>query len=39
VIRTAKIATIDASLATHLGVLPEADRDGVRTILARRLPE
>jgi len=38
VIRTAKIATIDAALAARLGALPEADREGVRTILAHRLP-
>jgi len=37
VVRTAKIATIDAVLAGRLGSLPNADRDQVRITLRRRL--
>ncbi|MBB4268012.1 type II toxin-antitoxin system PemK/MazF family toxin [Roseospira visakhapatnamensis] len=39
VIRTAKITTIDAALASRLGTLPDAERHPVRTSLARRLVE
>lgn len=39
VIRTAKIATVDATLAARLGALPDVDRGGIRAILTRRLPD
>ncbi len=37
IVRPAKIATIDAHDAQHLGTLPQRDRDAVRSYLRQRL--